>query len=130
MPFLGQLWVFGHRPALTKFNATPSLAVAEGASKVAFPNCQVANYGLPLMVPATFMDTAWALQPDLLVALVGEVSRQLAQIEGRVPHALDDVVVGVRQHFLSLGIETFSCDECAGTVKPLAGEHGWVAGQV
>jgi len=108
VPFLGQLWVFGHRPALTKFNATPSLAVAEGASKVAFPNCQVANYGLPLMVPAAFMDTTWAFQPDLLTAPVGEVTRQLAQVEGGVPHALNDLVFGVRQHFLSLGIETFS----------------------
>jgi len=56
------------------------------------------------------MDAAWAAQPDLLVALEGEVGRQLSQVEGGVPHALDDLVVWVCQRFLALLIEAHACN--------------------
>jgi len=58
--------------------------------------CQGVTPGLPLMDPAAFMDAAWAAQPDLLIAFMGEFGRQLSQVEGGVPHALNQLVVWVR----------------------------------
>ena len=62
------------------------------------------------MVPPAFVDAAWAAQPDSLIAFVGEISRQLAQVEGGVPHALDHVVVRVCQRFPPLVIELYACN--------------------
>jgi hypothetical protein len=68
------------------------------------------NPGLPFMMPAAFMDTAWASQPDPLMALMGEISRHLVQVEGWVPKALDELVVRVRQRYLPLVVKTHACD--------------------
>jgi hypothetical protein len=61
------------------------------------------------MLPAAFMDTAWAPQPDLLTAPVREASRHLALVEGWVPHVLDELVVGMSQRFLPLVVESLAC---------------------
>jgi hypothetical protein len=62
------------------------------------------------MLPATFMNAAWAPQPDPLCALVREISRHLAQVVGWVPHFLDELVGGVCQRFLPLVVEPHACD--------------------
>ena len=85
------------------------ITVAIGENNLASFLCQLVNPGLPLMVPAAFMDAAWAAQPDSLSAAVGKIGRQLAQVEGWVPHALDKLVVRVRQQFLPLVIEPYTC---------------------
>jgi len=64
------------------------------------------------MVPAASVDAAWAPQPNPFIALVGEVSRNLAQVERGVPHAVDELVIGVCQRFLPLVIEPHTCDRC------------------
>jgi len=100
MPLPAKHGVFSHRLALTEI--TPSPAFARGAYYVTSIPCQVANTSLPLMVPATSMDAAWAAQPDPFIALVEEVSWQFFLVEGRVPHAPNEMVVSVCQRFLSL----------------------------
>jgi hypothetical protein len=77
---------------------------------VASASCQVTNAGLPFMLPAAFMDAAWAPQPDPLMALVGEISRHFAKVVGWVPHALDDLVVGVCQRLPPLVVKSYTCD--------------------
>jgi len=96
-----------HGPALTE---TPIPTGAIGANNMASSLCQQVNPGLPLMLPATFMNAARAAQPDFLTARMGKISRQLAQVEGGMPHALDDVVVWVRQCFLPLVIASYACN--------------------
>jgi hypothetical protein len=76
---------------------------------VASMPCQVVDKRLPFVLPAAFMDAAWAPQPDLLTALVREVSRHLALVEGWVPHVLDELEVGVCQRFLPLVVEPLAC---------------------
>jgi len=46
----------GNRLALAEAALSP--AVTGGAGSLASVPCQVGNYGLPLMVPAAFMDAA------------------------------------------------------------------------
>jgi len=75
------------------------------------------------MVPAAFMNAAWAVHADLLTAFVGEIGWQLAQVEGEVPHALDDLVVRVRQGLLSLSIATYACIECTEENVSLVRDH-------
>jgi len=65
------------------------------------------------MVPAAFMNAAWAVQADLLTAFVGEIGWQLAQVEGGVPHVLDGLVVRVRQGLMSLSIKSYARIKCA-----------------
>jgi len=60
------------------------------------------------MVPAAFMDTAWAAQPDSLIASMGEVGGQLAQVEGGVPHVLDVHIIWVCQRFLPRVVESYA----------------------
>jgi len=60
------------------------------------------------VLPAAAMHAAWAAQPYVPAAFVEEVRRLLALAEVRVPHVLDDLVVGVRQGFLALGIEPYT----------------------
>jgi len=110
MPLLQKPRVILHGPARTE-TARPT--VTGGADYVTSVACQRVHPGLPFMVPAAFMDAAWASQPDPLHALVGEVSRHLAQVESWVPHALDEVVVGVCQRRLPLVVEPHTCDKCA-----------------
>jgi len=93
MPLSRQAGVILYGPARTE---TTTSAGAVGADYVASNLCQVVNSGLPLMDPAAFMDAARAAQPDPLMALVGEIGRQLAQVLGWVPHALNQLVVWVR----------------------------------
>jgi hypothetical protein len=62
------------------------------------------------MVPAAPMIAAWAPQPDPLITLMGEVSRHLAQVEGWVSHVVDELIVGVCQHFFPLVVESHACD--------------------
>jgi hypothetical protein len=107
MPLLPKPWVIRHGSARTE-TAKPTVTV--GADCVASMLCQILNPGLPFMLPAAFMDAAWAPQPDLLIALVREVSRHLALVEGWVPHVLDELVVGVCQRFLPLVVEPLACD--------------------
>jgi hypothetical protein len=47
------------------------------------------------MLSAAFMDAAQAAQPDPLIAAMCKVGRQLALVEGGVPHPLNDLVVRV-----------------------------------
>jgi hypothetical protein len=44
--------------------------------------CQVGYPGLLFMLPAAFMNAAWAPQPDPLMALVGKITRRLAKSPG------------------------------------------------
>jgi len=83
--------LIGHGLALAEGALSPALTV--GADSFGSRFCQVGNPGLPLMVPAASMDAAWAAQPDLLCTFMGEVGRQLAQVEGGVPKVLDDHVI-------------------------------------
>jgi len=76
--------------------------------------CQLADLGIPLMLPAALVEAAWAEQPDSVVAFMSEISRQLAQVQGGVPHALDNMAVRVCQRFLPLGIEAYLCNTQAG----------------
>jgi hypothetical protein len=55
------------------------------------------------------MDAAWAAQPDSFVTFVGEIGWKLAQVEGWVPHALEELVIRVCQHFPSLVVEAQAC---------------------
>jgi hypothetical protein len=55
--------------------------------------CQGMDPSLPFVVPAAFVSAAWAAQPDGLVASVGVVARQLAQVLGWMPPGLDEVVL-------------------------------------
>jgi hypothetical protein len=66
--------------------------------------------GLPFMVPAAFMYAAWAVKPNPITAPVGKISRRLAQVEGWVPHSLDEQVGGVCQRLLPLVVEPHNCD--------------------
>jgi hypothetical protein len=70
---------------------------------------QIVYPGLPFMLPAAFMYAAWAPQPDLFTAPMGEVNRHLAHVEGWVPHAVDELVIGVCQRLLPLVIELHAC---------------------
>jgi hypothetical protein len=63
------------------------------------------------MLPAAFVDAAWAPQPDFLCALVREISRHLALVAGWVPHSLDELVGGVCQRLLPLAVEPRACDK-------------------
>jgi len=96
VPLPGQPGVVGHTPALTE---AATLAVTGGTEYVTSVSCQVSgksgHHSLPLMVPAAIMDTAWAAQPDGLLASVGKVARQLAQILCWMPPGLDEVVLRV-----------------------------------
>jgi hypothetical protein len=62
------------------------------------------------MMPAAFMNTAWAPQPHPLMTPVGEITRLLVQVESWVPQALDVLVVGMSQRFLPLAVERHACD--------------------
>jgi hypothetical protein len=62
------------------------------------------------MVPAAFMNAAWAPQPYLSTALVGEFSRHLAQVEGCVPNDLDMLAIRVCQRLLPLVVKSYDCD--------------------
>jgi hypothetical protein len=107
VPLLRKPGVIRHGAAGTE-TATPTSTV--GADHVASILCQIVNTGLPLMLPATIMDAAFALQPDPLYALVREVGRHLAQVAGWVPHFLDELVRGVCQCFLPHVVEPHACD--------------------
>jgi hypothetical protein len=107
MPLLPKPRVILHGSARTE-TAKPTVTV--GAAYVASMFCQIVDPGLPFMLPAAFMDAAWAPQPDLLMALVREVSRHLAWIEGWVPHALYELVVGMSQRFIPLLVEPLACN--------------------
>jgi hypothetical protein len=74
------------------------------------PPCQIFNTGLPVMLPAAFVDAAWAPQPDLFMAPNGEFSRHLAEVAGWVPHSLDELVGGVCQRLLPLAVEPRAYD--------------------
>jgi len=65
---------------------------------------------LPLMVPAAFMNAAWAAQPDFLITLIGEICRHLALVMGWVPHSLNELVIRMRKRFLALLIEAYACN--------------------
>jgi len=121
MPFPVKHGVFSHRLALTEI--TPSPAFARGAYNVTSILCQEMNSGLPLMVPATSMVAAWAAQPDPFIALVGKTGWQFAQVLGWVPHALNQLVVRVRQRLLALVIVAYACN-CGGGVKLLYRTEG------
>jgi len=111
VPLPGHPGVILHRPT----GAEPfHLAFAVWADYIVTSLiCQVTYPGLPLMVPAAFMNAAWAAQADSLIAFVGEIGWHLAQIEGGVPHALNGLVVRVRQALLSLSIKSYACIKCA-----------------
>jgi len=126
MPVLEKPGLILHRLAGTE---AATFAFAVGANYVASVLCQERNFGLPLMVPAALMNAAWAAQPDLLAAFVGEIGRQLAQIEGRMPHALDHLVVRVRQRFLAPLVDTYAYTECADKLVMMRG-YGWAAGWI
>jgi hypothetical protein len=107
MPLPGKPGVVLNGPAHTE-TARPTGTV--GADCVASIPCQMSNSGLPLMVPAASMFASCAPQPDLPAALLGEVSWQLAQIEGGVPHALNNLVIRVCQRLLALLVEAYPSD--------------------
>jgi hypothetical protein len=111
---------WGHWPRTGNGKILP-LADTIGAPWLAFPTCQVGDAGLPLMVPAAFVNAAWAAQPDLLTARMGEISRRFAPVAGGVPHALYDLAVRGCQSFLSLNVEPWSCNTQAVSV-PLIDE--------
>jgi hypothetical protein len=108
MPLLGKPRVTLHGPAWAE---TPRPTLTVGADYVASMACQVVYPGLPFMLPAAFMNAAWAPQPDPLTALVGEASRHLAQVARWVPQVLDELVFGVCQRFLPLVVEPRACDK-------------------
>ena len=100
VPFLRQPGVCRHRPTRAECG---SLAGAVGALGPDFRlSDEVMGLRLPHVLPATAVDAPWASQPDLLAALVGEVCRLLALIEGGVPHVLDVLVVRMRQQLPAL----------------------------
>jgi hypothetical protein len=105
MPLHRKPGVIFHGPAWAKLEY---LAYTERADCVA--SCQICNTGLPFMLPAAFVDAAWAPQPDPLCALVREISRHLALVTGWVPHSLDGLVGGVCQRPLPLAVEPRACD--------------------
>jgi hypothetical protein len=114
MPLLPKPRVILHGSARTE---TAKPAVTVGADCVASMLCQLVNPGLPFMLPAAFMNAAWAPQPDPLMALVGKTTRRLAQVARWVPHSLDDLVFRVCQRFLPLVVEPLACNricKCSG----------------
>jgi hypothetical protein len=106
MPLLREPRVIRHGSAWAKF---AKLRVAVGANYEASIICQSVNPGLPFMLPAAIMNAAWAPQPDPLIALVGKITRRLAQVARWVPQALDELVFGVCQRFLPLVVESCAC---------------------
>jgi hypothetical protein len=108
MPLLRKSRVTLHGPAWAKLLV---LAYTVWADCVASMACQSVNPGLPFMLPAAFMNAAWAPQPDPLMALVGKITRRLAQVTRWVPQALEELVFGVCQRFLPLVIEPRACDK-------------------
>jgi len=110
VPLLRQPGVVGHRLALTK---AATSAVTGGTDNVASNSCQIPckvfQPGFPLMVPAAPVFAAWAAQPDVRSASMGEVSRTFARILGRVPPYLNETVVWVRQGFLPYLIPSRPC---------------------
>jgi hypothetical protein len=107
MPLHRKPRVIRHGPAWAKLVV---LAYTVRADCVTFINCQTVNLGLPFMLPAAFVNAAWAPQPDLLCALVREISRHLALVAGWVPHSLDGLVGGVCQSLLPLVVEPCAFD--------------------
>jgi hypothetical protein len=71
------------------------------------------------MMPAAFMNAACAPQPHPLMTLVGEITRHLAQVEGWVPHIMDELIIGVCQRFLPLVVKAHACDKRS--------EYSWIA---
>jgi len=110
VPLSEQPGVIRHGPTGAELFCTYAL----WADCVAPSPCQGFNPGLPLMVPAAFMNAAWAAQPDLLTASMGEICRHLAQVAGGVPHALNDLVVRVCHSFLPPFTVPYACIECSG----------------
>jgi hypothetical protein len=108
MPLLRKPRVIRHGSAWAEF---ASIRVAVRADCVAPIFCQMVNTGLPVMLPAAFVDAARAPQPDFLCALVREISRHLALVAGWVPHSLDELVRGVCQRLLPLAVEPRACDK-------------------
>jgi len=109
MPLLEKPVVIGHGTADTEAT-TPPPAVADWAAFVFFPTRQISGCSFPLMVPAAFVDAAWAAQPDRLIPSICGIGRQLAKILNWVPLALDEAVVGVCQRFLPLVVEAYACN--------------------
>jgi hypothetical protein len=107
MPFHRKPGVIRHGPAWAKL---VYLAYTVRADCVTFIICQSVNLGLPFMLPATFVNAAWAPQPDLLCAPVREISRHLAMVANWVPHSLNELVGGVCQRLLPLVVEPCAYD--------------------
>jgi hypothetical protein len=109
MPFLGKPGIFGHRLAFAKA-PTPPPTYAERADYVSSVLCEQGCCGIPFMPRAASVDAAWAPQPYSLTASVCEVCRQLAQVEGGVPHALDSLVISVSQRLFAFIIDARACE--------------------
>ena len=80
-----------------------------GTDKVTPLPCEALHHSFPFVVLSASMLAAWAAQPDLFLASVREVSWLTAKIEGRVPHALDQCIVWVRQRLTPSDV--FPCIE-------------------
>jgi hypothetical protein len=74
------------------FPRTPAPPLSQLGQIIRPPYYCVIKSGLPFILPAASMVAVWTTQPDPLLACMGDASRQLAQFEGGLPHALYDIV--------------------------------------